>query len=69
MIYTKQVRLSNEEMERIGGITSAEVCLKTDCYYDRIHEEWVVNCLCVSSLEVIGTLFPSLIAQNACFGQ
>jgi len=58
MIYTKQLRFSKNEMERILGIDATEGCLKIDFYYDRIHEEWVFNCLVVSADEVVKTLFP-----------
>ena len=70
MIFTKQLRLSRNEMERILGIDAMGGCLKTDLYYDRIHEEWVVNCLVVSDDEVIKTLFPHwAIAQKSQFEQ
>jgi hypothetical protein len=61
MIYTKRIRFSNAEMERLAGISNEETCLKLDCHHDNIHDEWVIIALCVSSIEVVATLFPSLV--------
>ena len=60
MIRNRQIRFSQSEMEQMVRLPISEHCLKSDVYYDKLHNEWVFNFLVVSKAEVITTLFPPL---------